>query len=112
MVIGDLGEQLDEIKRPSLGFRFWTIAQSIKPRLEFVEEQCGWLRLKHLKKQVDAGHVGFGIAFAKPFSFDELALRMAVKQDVPQELESLLMEAFSDDEKICAELESFQFRAV
>jgi hypothetical protein len=28
-----------------------TITQSIKPRLEFVEEQYGWLRFKHLKEQ-------------------------------------------------------------
>ena len=50
VVIGDLGEQLDEVKRPSLDLRLWTITQSIKPRLEFVEEQNGRLRLKHLKK--------------------------------------------------------------
>src|SRR5208282_2492229 len=102
MVIGDLGEQLDEVKRPSLVFRLWTVTQSIKPCLELVEQQCGWLRLKHLKEQVDAGHVGFGIAFAKPFAFDELALRVPLKQDFPQELKSLLVEAFSNDAKIVA----------
>src|SRR5437870_5335655 len=76
VVIGDLGEQLDEVKRPSLNLGLWTITQSIKPRLEFVEEQYGGLRFKHLKEQVTARHIGFGIAFAKPFSLDKLALRM------------------------------------
>jgi hypothetical protein len=36
VVIGDLRQQLDEVKRPSLYFGLWTITQSIKPRLEFV----------------------------------------------------------------------------
>src|ERR1039458_6727768 len=35
VVIGDFREQLDEVISPSLNFRLWTIAQSIKPRLEF-----------------------------------------------------------------------------
>ncbi|MGA9803035.1 MAG: hypothetical protein WA383_02355 [Terriglobales bacterium] len=48
----------------------------------------------------------------EPFSFDQLALRMSFKQDVPQELESLLVEAFSNDKKIGAEFECLQLRAV
>ena len=43
---------------------------------------------------------------------NELALRMPVKEDVPQKLKSLLMEAFSNEEKIGPEGEAFQFQAV
>src|ERR1700685_1686355 len=100
MVIGDFGKQLDEVERPSLGFRLGTITQSIKPGLELVEQQYRRLCLKHFQEQVDVGHVGPSFAFTKPFSFDKLALRMPVKEDVPQELKSLLMEAFSNHEEI------------
>lgn len=91
-----------------MGFRLWAITQSIKPRLKLIEQQNSWLRFKHFKEQVDARHVGFCFAFSEPFSFDELTFRMAIKEDFPQELESLLVEAFSDDAEIGAELESLQ----
>ena len=37
---------------------------------------------------------------------------MSIKQDVPEKLESLLVEALSDDAKVGTELECFQLRAV
>jgi hypothetical protein len=64
-------------------FAFGLSLNPFKPPLELVEQQCGCPRLRHLKKKVDARHVGPGVAFAKPFSLCELALRMTIEQDLP-----------------------------
>src|SRR5436190_23871281 len=100
MVVGDFGEQLDEIERPVAPWILGGVRKSIIPRLELVEQQRSGLRFEHLKEQVDVRHVSLGRVHALPLALDERALGMALEKDVPKKFEPLLVEAFGDDQEV------------
>src|SRR5437016_2293477 len=104
----NFGEQLDEVIRPSLNLRFWGVSQSIKPCLKLVEEEHGGMCLEHLKEQIAARHISLGITLAQPLAFGELTLGVPIKEDVPQKLESLLVETLGNHAEIGAKFERLQ----
>ena len=59
------------------------VRQAIVPRLEFIQQQHGWLVLQQLDDELVGWDFGLGCALTFPLALDERAVRMVLEQHVP-----------------------------
>ncbi|MNR04945.1 hypothetical protein D3C85_1209430 [compost metagenome] len=102
MLLGDLRQDLDEIKRPVLPRVLLGVGQAVVPRLEFVQQHRGSV-LQQLKDQLVGRDVGLGRAHALPLTLDVGAVGMTLEKQIPQELVALAMQAFAEHEHLAAQ---------
>ena len=94
----DLGKNLDEVERPILPGVLLAVGKAVVPGLELVQQQHRRLVLQQLDDELVGRDIGLGRPHADPFAFDEGAVGMTFKQQIPEELVTLAMEAFANHE--------------
>jgi hypothetical protein len=93
----DLREDLDEVECPGLVRLVRRINEAIEPGLELVEDQCRWALFEHLEQQVHRRDLRLGAAAMFPSAAVCFAVRMLIKEHIPQERKALLVQACCND---------------
>jgi hypothetical protein len=96
VLLGDLGENLDEVEGPIPERILLGIRQPLEPGLELVEDDEGGLFLEHLDQDQIAWHVGLLLAESLPLALEVFPVRVALEQDVPKKLVPMEVQAFGD----------------
>src|SRR5438128_895292 len=109
MLLGDLGENLDEVEGPAAPRVLLGVRQPLEPRLKLVQNEQRGLLLEHLDEDQVAGHVGLLVAEALPLALEEFPVRVPLEQNVPEKLVPMKVEALGDHAAVGTQLDSLNF---
>ncbi len=110
VLLGDLGEELDEVERPAAPGELLGVREPVVPGLELVEDERRRRVLEELDQQLVARDVRPLVALRLPLALHVAAVGVAVEDEVPEELEVLTMEALADDVRLRSQLDLAELR--
>jgi hypothetical protein len=84
VLLGDLGEELDEVERPRLPRVLLRVREAVVPGLELVEDERRRRVLEQLDEELVAGDVGALVALRLPLALDVRAVRVALEERGPR----------------------------
>lgn len=90
-------EELHDVERPRAPRVLLGVRQPVEPSLVLVENQCCRRAPEQLQQMIGARHVGLPVAESLPHAAHLRPVRVAIEQQIPQELVALAVQALADD---------------